>query len=417
MKVSSLVRRTSSASAQGWRIRVFYATWLLYAAYYFCRKDAGKLPELVVGRGDPLTQVAHALVLFGLAYAAAQLVAGWLADRYGGAVVIFSGALISALSTIALSFGVSPATALLLESVNGFGQGFGWCGSLKLLGQSFASGERARVMAWWSGSYILGGYLATFLATWLTLAPSAGARAFAGCDLLVSGMLLLAVALGAFIMLRHLPPSSSSEAPAPPITVVNRPLLVISAMYFFLKMMRYALLFWLPLYFTTNLGYSTRSAQNTASFFTLFGLAGSLLTVWLADRVFMGQRFRASAILLFLLAFVLLLHPVLSHSGAFGAIVSVSLMGMIIHGVDLLMSGIQALDSVPPSHHGRAVGIVNSVGSLGQMLSALVVTGMSHLLGWDWLFNVFVGCALLSAVICCSEWKATPAEPLIPALT
>ena len=54
------------------------------------------------------------------------------------------------------------------------------------------------------------------------------------------------------------------------------------------------------------------------------------------------------------------------------------------------MSGIQVLDAVPPAQHGRAVGFVNAIGSLGQMLSALVISTVSHNYGWDWLFNLFV---------------------------
>ena len=396
------------------RVRVFYATWLLYAAYYFCRKDSGKLPELATGANGQLAGVEHTLILFGIAYSVAQWIAGCLADRLGGAAVACSGALISAFSTLLLSIGFAPPLGIVLELGNGFGQGFGWPGSLKLLGQAFPPVERPRVLAWWSGSYILGGYLATFLATYLALNSADPLRRNRSGGLLVPGAILLFVALGAAWFLRR---SSKPGTVSPKPLAITRQLAVISAMYFLLKMMRYALLFWLPLYFSANLNYSPRSAQNTASFFTLFGLAGSLLTVWFSDRVLHGRRFRAAAVLLFSLGLLLVLHPVLCRSGPLGAVVSVSLMGMIIHGVDLLMSGVQVLDSVPPSHHGRAVGFVNAVGSFGQMLSAFVVTTMSYLYGWDWLFNLFVLCALLSAAICCLEWQSSQTKPLIPALT
>jgi sugar phosphate permease len=90
----------------------------------------------------------------------------------------------------------------------------------------------------------------------------------------------------------------------------------------------------------------------------------------------------------------------LASSGSFGMVLSISLMGILIHGADLLTSGMAVLAAVPSELHGRAVGFVNGVGSIGQALSPLLITVFVSHLGWTRLFDLFVFLALLSGTIC-----------------
>jgi sugar phosphate permease len=89
----------------------------------------------------------------------------------------------------------------------------------------------------------------------------------------------------------------------------------------------------------------------------------------------------------------------LALSGWFAMTVSISLIGILIYGADVLMSGMAVLDAVPEELHGRAIGFVNGIGSMGQMLSPFLVTVFVSHLGWTRPFDLFVFFALVAGVI------------------
>jgi sugar phosphate permease len=394
-------RKTLSSAA--WSSRLYSGAWLLYAGYYVCRKDLGS------AAGSAASHLAAELACFGIAYAIAQFVGGELADRFSARRVALAGAALSILCTASLAI-ASPQLVLLLQFGNGFGQGFGWPALLQLFGRWFGRGQRDHVLGWWSTSYILGGFLASSLTTWLTVHAGLAARgSFQPAYLIVSAILLLA-ALLFYFETRGVPESPDPENTPPNIPITsgqgwrmvlgNRSIRYISAMYFFLKMTRYTLLFWLPRYLVSTGGYTNWSAAHIASCFEILGIAGPIAVGYLVERWLIGRHMQLGAILLYALAFVCLLHPLLAGSGTFGMVVSVSLMGMLIHGSDLLMSGMAVLDAVPSAIHGRSIGFVNGIGSIGQAISPLLATLFVAHYGWSRLFDLFVFFAILSGIIC-----------------
>jgi sugar phosphate permease len=391
-----------------WRKQAFLGAWTLYAGYYVCRKDMG------VSAGAAVWPLAATLVCFGVAYAIAQLIAGDLADRIGARKTALIGAGISAACTAMLAWSSHPNLTIFLEICNGFGQGFGWPALLKLLGGWFQREERAPVLGWWSTSYILGGLLASSLTAWLVVQTGVTAGAGFHPAFLISSAILLCTAFFFYRETADLPRFASdgrklSQAVLPGSGLSawkellgNRKIRIISQMYFFLKLTRYTLLFWLPNYLISNLGYGMHAAQHDAAYFELFGFLGPLAVGYAVQRWFGKRHMAVGANMLFALAFLCLIHPVLAASGTFGVVVSISLMGILIHGADMLMSGIAVLDTIPAELHGRAVGLVNAVGSIGQALSPLLVTVYVSHFGWTRLFDLFVLLALVSGVISAS---------------
>jgi sugar phosphate permease len=104
--------------------------------------------------------------------------------------------------------------------------------------------------------------------------------------------------------------------------------------------------------------------------------------------------------MLFTLAFICLVHPMVAGGSTTGLVLSIALMGIFIHGADILMSGMAVLDAVPRELHGRAAGLVNAIGSVGQALSPLLITVYVSHLGWTKLFDLFVFFALVAGTIC-----------------
>src|SRR3974377_742319 len=94
----TLREHTEPARAwSSWRYRVFVAAWVIYAAYYFCRKPLSVvIPMMTRTLRDGRFDLAHLVFVFSLAYAIGQVLAGTLADRVGPRAVATCGGLISA---------------------------------------------------------------------------------------------------------------------------------------------------------------------------------------------------------------------------------------------------------------------------------------------------------------------------------
>jgi sugar phosphate permease len=403
--------KTEAKSLAASRSQVFLSAWVLYAGYYICRKDISPTT------GPGISHLALSLICFGAAYAIAQFVGGTLADTIGARPTALAGAAISILCTSLLAFHSLSAMQLMLLLGNGLGQGLGWPAILQLLGQWFQRGERDRVLGWWSTSYILGGVLATALTAWLIVHTRVLVLTGFEPAYLVSSAVLLFAALFFFFGTAGL----TQPVPRDPLTsasplvdstaariqvrawrqiLTNRRIQVISIVYFFLKMTRYTLLFWLPLYLTSSLGYTQHSADHFASYFELFGSLGPLVAAYVVRRWLDERHLVLGAGILLALAFICLLHPVLEGSGWFGAALSISLMGILIYGADVLMSAMAVLDAVPDQLHGRAAGFVNGIGSIGQTLSPFLVTIFVLQFGWTKLFDLFVFFALVAGCVC-----------------
>ncbi len=383
------------------RGRVFISAWVLYAGYYICRKDISP------GAGPGISHFALSLIAFGAAYAISQFAGGILADGSGARRTALAGAGISILCTSLLAFRTSPDFELALLLGNGIGQGFGWPALLRLIGEWFNRGERDRVLGWWSTSYILGGVLATSLTAWLLVNTRIVALTGFRPAYLVSSAILLGAALFFYIGTARLAPGgcaalkpSQTQSAAWREILANRGIQVIASVYFFLKMTRYTLLFWLPLYLTSSLGYTQHSAEHFASYFELLGFLGPLAAAWALHHWFGERRMALGSGMLFALGFVCLLHPVLAGSGAFETAISIALMGVLIYGADVLISAMAVLDAVPVHLHGRAAGFVNGIGSIGQTLSPFLVTIFVSHWGWTRLFDLFVFFALVAGIIC-----------------
>jgi sugar phosphate permease len=402
-----------------WRFRIFISAWMLYAAYYFCRKNFSVVMPMMArtshyGNFD----LAQLVFVFSLAYAIGQFAAGALGDRFGGKFTGVLGGLVSAACTAGMAAVANDRQALLLLQIgNGLGQGCGWTACLKVLGAWFERKERGTVMAWWGTCYVLGGFLATvfatFSATQMFFATGMGWR---------RGFLFPAIILGGAAVMfavfaRNAPPDAGlpahSEAPEDAVPdngsaweAARTPeVWILAGMYFFLKITRYSLLFWLPLYLVQRMQYSEEWAGYTSSLFELVGFSGALIAGYVSDRLLNGRRYPVGASMLFLLAAWLVIHPLVGRLGPVAMAASISMLGILVYGPDLLMSGPASIDAVPAQHAARAAGIVNGVGSLGQLISAYVVAVIVSRFGWDQLFTFFVVCAVAAGGLLTLRWN------------
>jgi OPA family sugar phosphate sensor protein UhpC-like MFS transporter len=400
-----------------YRFGVFVAAWILYSTYYFCRKNLSVvMPMMAATETYQTFDLANLVFVFSLAYSAGQFLSGLAADRFGARVIGTTGAMISAVCNVAMAIPGPHWLLLMLQIGNGIGQGCGWSSCLKILGQWFARRERGTVMAWWSTCYILGGFLATVFATWAATSASAGSGLGWRRGFLFPAIVLAAGGCVFAWKSRNRPEDESLPPIEPPEengvaeaswwTVTRNPeVLILAGMYFFLKITRYSLLFWLPLYLVQRMHYSVEWAGYTSSLFELVGFLGALIAGYASDRLLKGRRYPVGATMLFGLAAALLMHPVLVQLGAVATAGSISLLGILIYGPDMLMSGAATVDAVPPDQVARALGVVNGIGSLGQLISAYVVAVIVSRFGWDQLFTFFVVCSVAAGGLLTLRWN------------
>ena len=404
-----------------WRIRVFTLTWFAYFGMYFCRKNFSVVMpvlsrELYTSKED----FALVITIYSIMYMLGQFLNGYLSDRNGPRVIVGIGLLLSVISNLLMGWIGTVGSFLFLMGLNGLGQSAGWSGLIKNLTPWFRKKERGVVMSYWTTCYVIGGMAATAFATyWLTsedlFADLTWRRAF-----LMPSILLLIVSLIYIIFIRNSPENVGLESFAKNITskkwrrkekeahlevMKNGAVWIAAVMYFFVKFTRYAFLFWLPLYLSEALHYSDQQAGYTSIAYEAFGFFGILAAGYISDYFFKSRRFSISSIMLFGLAFVLFLQPYLSTLGIVPTILSIGLIGFFTYGPDSIMSGAAAMDMGKNQGAALAAGLINGIGSIGQLLSPIAVAYISNKYGWNALFGLFVLVALIAALFAILKWN------------
>lgn len=423
---------TRSADYKHWRSAAFSSSWLLYAGYYLCRENLSTVLSLPSASSAP-NPLAKLLFTFAFAYVFGHIVSGTAADLRGPRHVALIGGIVSAAATAAMIFTHNLHNLLSLQLLNGFGQGLGFPALAKMLAAWFTRQERPSVLAWWSASYSLGGSLAASVTLWCLTPHLLSVWGWRHC-FAIPPLLLSLLSLYFYISTRDTPesvglkplsmtdPAEEQEASGVLrgwwVVLTNPHIRTMAAMYFFLKMTRYALLFWLPLYLVQTSHLSNNRATSVGNLFELLGFAGALFAVHISTRYCNSRRYPVATMLLFGLGFLSLLQPLISNLGWWASAVSICVMGLMVYAVDSLIS-IVVLETVPLSCAGRAIATVNGAGSIGQMFSPLLVTWFAQRYGWENIFNLFLVTFMIAAAIVAPRWNDAPRETALqqPLLT
>jgi OPA family sugar phosphate sensor protein UhpC-like MFS transporter len=246
-------------------------SWLAYFGYYLCRKNISVLaPYLKSETGMSSTDLAYALFAYSLLYSVGQFVMGRLADRIGARWVAGVGMCISALMSSLMAWppGIGVAGALIvIQGVNGVMQSTGWPSVLRLTRNWFPGENRGVWLGWWSTHMVLGGFGGSWLA-----ARCAEVHWTRGAW--IPGLVLFGIAI--VFMAGARDKLHARTAASTGTLRITPPLVAIAAMYFCVKLTRYAFLFWLPLYMTEYLNYAKPQAGYASSMYELVGVLGAL---------------------------------------------------------------------------------------------------------------------------------------------
>jgi sugar phosphate permease len=364
---------------------------------------------------------------FLAAYACGQVPSGLAADRVGARKLIGGGMLLSA-AACAL-FGSMHSGALLLAcfALNGLAQATGWPGTTKVVAEWTTREERGRVMGWWSTCYQVGGIAASALATWL-LGHYGWRSAF-----WVPAAWLGAVGVAVMGLLPRGEAGQSAEAAASTSTstttstrvgrvvrsgrpafwpsarelFVHPVLYSYGAGYFFIKLIRYSLLFWLPYYLHTAAGFDDVTSGYVSTSFEIGGVLGTIALGYISDRA-RGGRATSAVVSLLGLALALFLYARLGAASAAMHFASMMLIGALLFGPDALLSGAAAQDAGGARAAATAVGIVNGMGSAGALLQGPLTVAVKDAFGWNQWFYVFFVLALLASACLLPALRSRP---------
>ncbi len=411
----------SSSLFYSWRVRIFAVTWLGYAGFYLCRKNFSVImPILTDEYGFTKTDFAWVLTGYSLVYMLGQFANGMLSDKFGPRLIVGAGLLISVVSNVMMGLGGALFLFMIMMWVNGYGQSTGWSGLIKNMATWYRHEERGIVVGWWSTCYVVGGFAGTLLATYAATNNSWLVELGWRRGFFLPAVLLTIIALTYIVFTRNrpseagfedLPEDAGFEQEVAGNNSILKDVLSNSAiwatggMYFFTKMTRYSFLFWLPLYMTEALGLSDSDAGYTSSVYELVGFAGVLIAGYASDKLFHSRRFPVGTIMLLGLALILLLHPSLSQMGTLINAISIGIIGIMTYGPDALMSGAAAMDMGSQRGAATAAGVINGMGSAGQLFSPLLVAYVADNMGWNSLFYIFVVFALISAGLLATKWN------------
>jgi sugar phosphate permease len=306
----------------------------------------------------------------------------------------------------AFGAGTTAAALFIAFTLNGFAQSTGWPGTTKAMAEWTEPKVRGAVMGFWCTSYQVGGIAATAFATWL-LGRYGYESAFYG-----PALCLLAVGLLVWLVLRPGPFASAGAGPAGPrgidLSILrNSTLWSYGAAYFFIKLIRYSLLFWLPYYLHTALGLGELEAGYLSISFEVGGVVGAVALGILSDKLAHLARSAVAAAGLVGLATALVLYAWLAPTSPLVQFSLMALIGALLFGPDSLVSAAAAQDAAGPRAAATATGFVNGIGSVGAILQGYVTVGIRRAFGWSALFYVFVGFALLSAAALAPTFRSS----------
>jgi len=411
---ADVAARRDDVEASDARWRVFGLTWLSYVSYYLVRKNFSVAKASIqdtIGLGT--RQLGYIDMGYSAAYALGQFVWGWTADRVGPRRVIGWGMLATATCSVWFGFSSVFLGFALAFGVNGLAQATGWSSNVKAMTGWFPVRRRGLVMGFWTTNYSVGGLVANpvahaFLAAW-------GWRAaFHGPALIVA---LVGLAVLFLLPERDGAGGSGSARPtraamdadrrAARTAVLRTPLVwALGASYFFMKMARYFFWYWSPFYMEKTLHYSPALAANAPLVFDGAGIVGAVTIGWVSDRYLKGRRVPIAVVSLVLLACCLFLYSNVAARGLAPNLIVLALCGFFLFGPDAIVSATAAQDVGGPAAAAIAAGIINGMGSIGQIFAGPLAPERSASAEWGVIYGGLGVGAILAALVLAPFWRS-----------
>ncbi|STJ16222.1 putative regulatory protein [Escherichia coli] len=291
------------------RPRLLMCMIIGYAAFYLTRKSVNYvLPALQTDLGLDKGDIGLLGSLFYLSYGLSKFTAGLWHDSHGQRGFMGIGLFATGLLNVVFAFGESLTLLLVVWTLNGFFQGWGWPPCARLLTHWYSRNERGFWWGCWNMSINIGGAIIPLI--------SAFAAYWWGWQAAMLTPGIISMALGIWLTLqlkstpqeeglptvghwRHDPLELRQEQQSPPMglwqmlrtTMLQNPLIwLLGVSYVLVYVIRIALNDWGNIWLTESHGVNLLSANATVMLFEVGGLLGALFAGWGSDLLFSGQR-------------------------------------------------------------------------------------------------------------------------------
>jgi len=387
-----------------WQIKIFIATWLAYAGYYFCRKPFYVVKADMAGAlGFSTIQLAHLGTAYLAAYAVGQFSSAFFGRKLGPKMLLVGGIGISVACNF--TFGISNGfwTIMLFLAVNGLAQGTGWPGCIGSLAFWFQREQRGSILGIWATCYQVGSLVSTAFAAYLL--------GHAGWRWSYFGSSLVLLAIWAVVVFLHpnrpenvglapleeddqeagsAGPAGNSDAKKSSSRNENGlgwtkdvivSVVTMGLIYFTIKFLRYALWSWAPFFLRQNFGLAGDKAGYLSTVFELCGFLGVIVSGIASDKLFHGKRAFISFAMLAMMTLSFVLMATMGANSVFFFTLSMGLAGFMLFGPDSLLSGVGAIDVGSKRGALAAAGIINGMGSIGPIFQEEIIGWMYKISG------------------------------------
>lgn len=388
-----------------------------YAAFYLTRKSVNTiLPALQTDLGLDKGDIGLLGSLFYLSYGLSKFAAGLWHDSHGQKWFMGVGLFATGVLNVLFTFGESLPALLVVWTLNGFFQGFGWPPCARLLTHWFSRNERGLWWGCWNASINIGGAIIPLICAFA--AHLWGWQA----AMLTPGIISMALGIWLTTQLRgtpqeeglptvgewrHDPLELRQTAASPPMglwqmlrtTMLHNPLIwLLGVSYVLVYLIRIALNDWGNIWLTESHGINLLSANGAVMLFEVGGLLGALFAGWGSDLLFSGQR--APMILLFTLGMVvsvtaLWLAPVHHYVLLSMCFFSV---GFFVFGPQMLI-GLAAVECGHKGAAGSITGFLGVFAYLGAALAGWPLSQVIELYGWSGMFSLLSVAAVLMGLL------------------
>ena len=408
------------------RMQVFLSATLGYGLYYVCRLSLNVMKKPLVDHGI-LTESQLGIVgsaLF-IAYAVGKFVNGFLVDRSNIKTFMAFGLLVSAGINLCLGYVDSFLFFVVLWALNGWFQSMGAPPAIVSFSRWFTNKERGTYYGFFSASHNIGEaftYIFTALAV-SYLGWQWGFISAAAAGLL--GVVLIFLFLHDSPESKALPPVMKAvkkeDIKSLQLAVLKCPAVwVLALSSAFMYVGRYAVTSWGIFFLQEQRGYTALVASSIISVSSLSGIFGNIFSGWFSDRVFRGRR-NVPAQLFGILNTVSLTAFLLIPPGFQWA----EIMAMVVFGFSIgvlicYLAGLMAVDIVPKSVSGAAIGVVGVASYIGAGLQDVVsgyiiengkvLTNGQTAYDFSGLIFFWIGSAALSFLLCLFIWNVKVCE-------
>jgi len=408
-----------------WRWRMFAGFFLGYAVLYFCRKNiSNALPAMGLELHYTNTQLGIIGTSLYVTYGIGKFLNGVLADRSNIRTFMATGLIVSGICN--LVFGSLAALWLLALcwGMNGWFQSMGFPPIARGMTIWYPPERKATRWAFWTCSHQAGTAVIMAMTAWIL--TWGGWRAcfwLPGIICIVAGVGLLFV-LADTPESRGLPsakafdddePGRAAAAVAAPgefrsafvrYVLKNPNVWVVGVIDLCVYVVRFGTLDWVTKFLHEAKGYSVPDAALRAGMMPLAGVAGVLVSGFVADAIFKTRYREVNAISLLALAACMWGLFEVGPGHPVADLLLLAGIGFFVEGPQSILGGVGAVDAGGSARvASSAAGLVGILAYFGASLSGVGTGLFVDTFGWEGAFLFWTGCALVGLLLCVLVWR------------